>query len=309
MELKEKYNLLIGSHVSMSGKDGFLASVKEGLSYQANALMLYTGAPQNTIRKPLDEDKITQGLKLLEENQIPFENVIVHAPYIINLCSEKADTRDLAVKFLELEIKRCEQIRAKYLVLHPGSRLKQDLKTGLKQVVDGLNTVFNKIGNTEVVVCIETMAGKGSEVGINLDELKTILEGVKSQKNIGLCLDTCHMHDAGYKIEEFNKFLEELDEKISLKKVKVIHLNDSKNPLGAHKDRHENIGYGYIGFKSLLAVAYHPKLENVVKILETPWVCVDEQTKKSVPIYKYEIEMLRQKVFLDPKAIIKNFKF
>lgn len=295
----DEYQLYIGSHVSFSAPKYFVGSIQESLEYGSNCLMLYTGAPQNTARKPLDKLNIEQAHQLLKENNIGLDKVVVHAPYIINLCSEKPETRQLAIDFLEQEIIRCMQIGATLLVLHPGSRLNQSLEVGLKQVIDGLNFVLNKI-STNVIICIETMAGKGSEVGRNIDEVQYIISNIDKKENIGVCIDTCHINDAGYEVSRFDEYLDEFDKKIGLEKVKVIHLNDSKNPLGAHKDRHENIGYGYVGFENLLNVAWNKRLNGVVKILETPYYFSEQNNKKNaLPPYKYEIEIIRNKKWFD----------
>lgn len=297
--MSKNYNLILGCHVSLSAPEFFLGSVKEALSYGANTLMVYTGAPQNTIRKPLDVNNIVLAQQLLTENNISLDTIVVHAPYIINLCSENPSTRTLAVDFLSQEISRCEQIGAKLLVLHPGSRLNQPVEVGLQQVIDGLNYVLDKV-DTNVVICLETMAGKGSEVGRNLQELNTIIKNVNKQDNVGICIDTCHLNDAGYDMSQFDKFLEEFDRVIGLNKIKVVHLNDSKNPLNAHKDRHENIGYGYLGFDTLCKVVWHPQLDGIPKILETPYVVEEVNGKKnSYPPYKAEIRMLRNKAWED----------
>lgn len=297
--MSKNYNLILGCHVSLSAPEFFLGSVKEALSYGANTLMVYTGAPQNTIRKPLDVNNIALAQQLLSKNNISLDTIVVHAPYIINLCSENPSTRTLAVDFLSQEISRCEQIGAKLLVLHPGSRLNQPVEVGLQQVIDGLNYVLDKV-DTNVVICLETMAGKGSEVGRNLQELNTIIKNVKKQGNVGICIDTCHLNDAGYDMSQFDSFLEEFDKVIGLNKIKVVHLNDSKNPLNAHKDRHENIGYGYLGFDTLCKVVWHPQLDGIPKILETPYVVEEVNGKKSsYPPYQAEIRMLRNKAWED----------
>lgn len=297
--MSKNYNLILGCHVSLSAPEFFLGSVKEALSYGANTLMVYTGAPQNTIRKPLDENNIIQAWKLLDENNISLDTVVVHAPYIINLCSENPDTRKLAVDFLSQEIHRCEQLDAKLLVLHPGSRLNQPLEIGLQQVIDGLNYVLDKV-DTKVIICLETMAGKGSEVGRTLQELKIILSGVHKQDNIGVCIDTCHLNDAGYDMNQFDSFLNDFNQVIGLNRIKVVHLNDSKNPLNAHKDRHENVGYGYVGFEALCNVVWHPLLNNIPKILETPYIITEVNNKKvSYPPYQDEIKILRSKQWFD----------
>lgn len=311
-QIPKNYNLIIGSHVSLKANDYFLGSVKETLEYNANALMIYTGAPQNTKRIEIEKLNIDEGVSLLKEKNIDLKNVIVHAPYIINLCSSKPLTRKLARDCLLDEIKRTQSIGAKYLVLHPGSHLEQTVEVGLDLVVQGLNSVLNSI-ETDVVICLETMAGKGSEVNKNLEQLEYLVKNIDKQNNIGVCIDTCHINDAGYSINEINGYLDELNKRIGIDKVKVIHLNDSKNPLGSHKDRHENIGYGHIGFEALLKVVYHPLLNNIPKILETPYfsfVIEKEQNGKvidkeiSMPIYKQEIEMLRNGKWFDIKKDI-----
>ncbi len=296
----ENYNLKIGCHVSLKAKDYFLGSVIEAVSYGANALMVYTGAPQNTIRKPTNTFKIDEAHELLKKNSIPLKNVIIHAPYIINLCSGKPSVRELAIEFLTKEIKRAEDLGVTYLVLHPGSRLDQSLATGLDQVIYGLNKVLNSM-DTNVVICLETMSGKGSEVGVKFEELKTIIDGIDRKQNVGVCFDTCHVNDAGYNIEEIENVIDEFDRIIGLNQIKLFHINDSKNPIGAHKDRHENIGYGHIGFDPLIKWLYHPKFNGIIKILETPWVVKDSEKKISVAPYKDEIENIRNHKFKDFK--------
>ena len=281
--------LIIGSHVSMNGKDMLLGSVKEALSYQANTFMFYTGAPQNTFRKPISQLKIEEAKALMKETGIDMKNVVVHAPYIINLGnSMKKETYELAVQFLSQEIERCEAIGATRLVLHPGSHVKAGSEVGLKYIIDGLNQVLKE--DSSVHIALETMAGKGSEVGKCLEELKVIFDGVKHQHLLGLCLDTCHLHDAGYDLSQFDELLDDVERLFGLERILVVHVNDSKNPIGAHKDRHENIGYGYIGFDILNHIVHHPKLASVPKILETPYV------GEKAP-YQKEIEMFRKGKF------------
>ena len=281
--------LLIGSHVSMGGKDMLLGSVKEALSYQANTFMFYTGAPQNTKRKPVSRMKIQEALALMKENGIDKNNIVVHAPYIINLANTlKKETYELAVSFLREEIQRVEEIGMRRLVLHPGSHVKAGEEAGINSIISGLNDVLTE--NQNVVVCLETMAGKGSELGISIDQLAFIIDHVFYKDKLGICLDTCHLNDAGYDLSLFDEILDEIDQKIGLDKVLVIHVNDSKNPRGAHKDRHENIGYGTIGFDILNAIVHNKRLENVPKILETPYI--DNKSP-----YKEEIQMFRTQIF------------
>lgn len=276
----------IGSHISLSAPDYLLGAVKEALSYNANALMIYTGAPQNTIRKPIKSFKIDEAIKLMEENDIDIKSLIVHAPYIINLANKiKPETRELAIEFLKKEIKRVEEIGAYYIVLHPGSHVNQGEEIGLQAIVEGLNEVVNE--DCKVMILLETMAGKGSELGKTFEEIKFILDRVKNRDKFGVCLDTCHVNDAGYDLNDFDGILDEFDSIVGIENIKVIHINDSKNEKGAKKDRHENIGKGTIGLENLKYVVNHPKLKDVVKILETPWI-------DGVPPYKEEIELLKQ---------------
>ena len=286
--------LLIGSHVSMSSPNYVLGSVEEALSYGANALMLYTGAPQNTKRIPIEKMKIQEAKHLLKENAIPLENVIVHAPYVINLANcVKPEVSEIARTFLEVEANRTSQIGANYLVLHPGSYTTATLEEGLEQIVSNLNQI--QIPDS-INICLETMAGKGSEIGRSFEEIAYLLEHVQDKSHFGVCLDTCHINDAGYDLNNFDQVLDEFEHVIGLDKLHVIHLNDSKNEKGSHKDRHANLGEGTIGFEILCSIAYHPKLTHIVKILETPYI--DQK-----PPYKEEIEMLRNKKY---KKIIES---
>lgn len=283
--------LIIGSHVSFNSKDQLLGSVKESLKYGSNTFMFYTGAPQNTLRAKISDVITKEALALMKENKISLDNLIVHSPYIINLANNKEEDKyQFSIKFLIEEIKRCEQIGVKYLVLHPGSHVGLGVDIGIENIVNALNIV-NK-SNNNIIVLLETMAGKGSEIGSNFYELKRIIDGVEDKNKIGICLDTCHLNDSGYDIEEFDKLLEEFDKIIGLSYLHCVHVNDSKNIKGARKDRHENIGYGTIGFNNLLNVIYNKKIENIPKILETPWI------NEKAP-YKEEIEMIRNKKFND----------
>ncbi len=283
----------IGSHVSLSGSKMFLGSVEEALSYNANALMIYTGAPQNTRRKPIEEYRKDEALELMKENNIPTDNVIVHAPYIINLANTtKKETFEIAVNFLKQEIKRIQELGLKYIVLHPGSHVGAGEDVGLDKIVEGLNTVLDT--NDDIVICLETMSGKGSELGYKFEHLKYIIDNVNLSDKLGVCMDTCHIHDAGYDLKNFDEVLSEFDNIIGLERLNVIHINDSKNDRGAKKDRHENLGYGHIGFDNLIKVLYHPKLDDIVKVLETPYT----NDRKTAP-YKKEIEMIKNKRFED----------
>ena len=282
--------LIIGSHVSFNKDKQMLLSVTEALSYKVNTFMFYTGAPQNTKRVELDDKLIEEAKKLMISNNIDINNVVVHAPYIINPANSK--NRDFNISFLRHEISRVEKLGITKLVLHPGSHVGLGIDVGIDNIVDVLKNSIDD--NTNVDICLETMAGKGSEIGKSFEEIKSIIDKVGSN-HIKVCLDTCHINDAGYDLSDFDKILEEFDSIIGLDKLAVVHINDSKNCLGSHKDRHENIGLGYIGFNKLMQVIYHEKLKDVPKILETPYV--GEDTK--YPPYLFEIEMIRNKKFND----------
>ena len=281
--------LIIGSHVGYKKDSGLVGSVKEALSYNANTFMFYTGAPQNTKRLPIDLEKVKEADQLMKDNKIAKENVIVHAPYIINLATDDLEKREFSCNFLKEEIKRVETLGFSYLVLHPGSHVGAGTDKGIQNIADSLNKIIDK--DTKVVILLETMAGKGTEVGKNFEELESIISKIKQKENIGVCLDTCHINDAGYDLNCFDKVLDSFDKIIGLDKLKCIHVNDSKNMMGSHKDRHENIGLGYIGFDNLINIIYNKRLDNIPKILETPYI------DKTYPPYKYEIEMIRNKKF------------
>lgn len=281
--------LIIGSHVGYKKDSGLVGSVKEALSYGANTFMFYTGAPQNTKRLPIDLANVQEADKLMAENNIQKENVIVHAPYIINLATDDEEKRSFATSFLQEEIKRVETLGFTYLVLHPGSHVGCGPDKGIENITNSLNEVLAT--DKKVVILLETMAGKGTEVGRSFEEIASIIEKVNQKEKIGVCLDTCHINDAGYDLNNFDKVLDNFDEVIGLGKLKCLHINDSKNERSAHKDRHENIGLGHIGFDALMKVIYNNRLDNIPKILETPYV------DKIYPPYKYEIEMIRNKKF------------
>ncbi|MBL4951375.1 deoxyribonuclease IV [Neobacillus sp. OS1-32] len=285
--------LKIGSHVSMSGKDMLLAASNEAVSYGANTFMIYTGAPQNTRRKKIEDLNIEAGRKHMEEHGIT--EIVVHAPYIINIGNTaNPNTFDLGVRFLTQEIERTEAIGAKQIVLHPGAHVGAGPEAGIKKIVEGLNEVLT--GKEQVQIALETMAGKGSECGKSFEELAMIMDGVHYNEKLSICFDTCHTHDAGYNIvEDFDGVLNEFDKIIGLDRLKVLHINDSKNPIGMRKDRHENIGFGHIGFKTLNYIVHHPQLEEIPKILETPFVGEDKNNKKAP--YRFEIAMLRDQKF------------
>ena len=279
-------DLIIGSHVSFNSSEQLLGSVKETLGYGATTFMFYTGAPQNTVRVPINLELTKEALILMSENNIDIKNVVVHAPYIINLAN--SNNFDFNVRFLKEELSRVEALGVDKLVLHPGSHVNLGVDVGIKNIVDSLNMALDD--DTKVTICLETMAGKGTELGKSFDEIKKIIDGVKLKDKIGVCMDTCHLNDAGYDLKDFDTILDEFDKIVGLKYLKVIHINDSKNLINTHKDRHENIGFGTIGFDTLINIIYNDRLKGIPKILETPYV-------EKYPPYKYEIEMIRNKKF------------
>ena len=290
--------MLLGSHVSMSGKKMLLGSSEEALSYGANTFMIYTGAPQNTRRKAIEDLNIMKGLLHMKENGM--SNIVVHAPYIINLGNTtKPETFELGVNFLQEEIKRTAALEATQIVLHPGAHVGAGVDSGIEKIVEGLNEVLSQ--DYPVQIALETMAGKGSEIGRNFEELARIIDGVVNNDRLSICFDTCHTHDAGYDIvHDFDGVLNEFDKIIGVDRLKVLHINDSKNVCGAGKDRHENIGFGHIGFDALKYIVHHPQLMHLPKILETPFIGPDAKTKQAP--YKQEIAMLREGVF-HPEAL------
>ena len=284
--------LYIGSHVGMKAPDFYLGSVKEAISYGSTTFMFYTGAPQNSYRSPLSSLKIKEGRELLLKEGFDESKIIVHAPYIINAANFKnEDLLELSINSIVTELRRTAGFGAKILVLHPGSHVGLGAENGIKALSKALDVVLASDG-TDVKIALETMAGKGNEIGANFKEIKSIIDGCKYQDRLGVCLDTCHIHDAGYDLNDFDKVLEEFDEIVGIDRILVVHINDSKNPIGAHKDRHENIGYGYIGFENLYKIVHHPSLEGIPMILETPYI------NEKAP-YKQEIEMLRSGKFVE----------
>lgn len=289
--------MILGSHVGMSGKEMLLGSAKEAASYGADTFMFYTGAPQNTRRKDISELNIGPAWEYMEAHGI--SEIIVHAPYIINLGNAvKPETFSLAVEFLAKEIERTVSCRSHTLILHPGSHVGEGTEVGTAQIIKGLNEVLSE--DTDCCIALETMAGKGSEIGRSFEELARIYDGVVHNEKLRVCFDTCHTSDSGYDIiHHFDDVMERFDRIIGKDQIAVFHINDSKNLPGAAKDRHENIGFGHIGFDAINYIVRHPDFENVPKILETPYIPSQTNPKKSYAPYKYEIEMLRRGIF-DP---------
>ena len=282
--------LYIGSHVGFKKDTQLLGSLKEALSYNANTFMFYTGAPQNTKRNNIEDGLTLEALNIMKEKNMDYSKVIVHAPYIINLCNEA--NFEFSVNFLTEELERVNQLGIKYLVLHPGSHVGLGVEQGIANIVKGINEALENIKDSNnVIILLETMAGKGSEIGKTIEETKQIIEGIKDKKHIGVCLDTCHLNDAGYDMSKFDEYLDLFEKEIGIDKIGCIHINDSKNDINSHKDRHENIGFGTIGFDNLISIIYNDRIKDIPKILETPYV------DKKYPPYKYEIEMIRNKKF------------
>lgn len=287
--------MILGSHVGMSGKEMLLGSAKEAVSYGADTFMFYTGAPQNTRRKEISELNIDPAWEYMKEHGI--SEILVHAPYIINLGNAiKPETFSLAVEFLAKEIERTVSCRSHTLILHPGAHVGEGTETGTAQIIKGLNEVLT--ADTACHIALETMAGKGSEIGRSFEELARIYDGVKYNDKLRICFDTCHTSDSGYDIiHRFDEVMEDFDRVIGKDQIAVFHINDSKNVPGAAKDRHENIGFGHIGFDALNYIVHHPDFENIPKILETPYIPSPSNPKKSYAPYKYEIAMLREGSF------------
>lgn len=286
-------SIKLGSHVSMSG--GLLGAAQEAASYKADTFMIYTGAPQSTKRKPVSELKIEAGKAFMKENGL--SDIVVHAPYIINMASFKENTYDLAKTFFKEEIARTEAIGSNYIVVHPGAFTEKDVDYGIRRIIDALNDILTS--ETRPYICLETMAGKGTEIGRTFEELARIIDGVKLKDKIGICYDTCHTHDAGYDVVgDFDGVIKEFDQVIGTDLIKVFHINGSLNPRGAHKDRHANInadddnprGKDFIGLEAIRRVVHHPVCQDKPLILETPWL------DKTSNLYKEEIAALRKPV-------------
>lgn len=289
-------NLIIGSHVSFNNKKQLLGSVEEAISYNANTFMIYTGGAQSTMRSTINDELTYEGYKLMLENNINAKNVIVHAPYIVNLANRSDKNKyDFYIDFFIKELDRCKTLGLDKIVLHPGSATTCTKEEAIENIVHGINLVYKSTTNT--MILLEFMSGKGTEVGTSIDELKAIIDKIEDKNRIGVCLDTCHMNDAGIDISKIDEFLDEFDSKIGIDKIKCFHINDSMNPIGSHKDRHENIGYGTIGFNNLLNVVYNKRLEGIPFILETPYI--NRNQSDAYAPYKMEIESIRKKEFID----------
>lgn len=289
-------NLIIGSHVSFNNKKQLLGSVEEAISYNANTFMIYTGGAQSTMRSTINDELTYEGHKLMLENNINAKNVIVHAPYIVNLANRSDKTKyDFYIDFFIKELDRCKMLGLDKIVLHPGSATTCSKEEAIENIAHGINLVYKSTTNT--MILLEFMAGKGTEVGTSIDELKAIIDKIDDKDRIGVCLDSCHMNDAGVDISKIDDFLDEFDSKIGIDKIKCFHINDSMNQINSHKDRHANIGYGTIGFNNLLNIVYNKRLEGIPFILETPYI--NRNQSDAYAPYKMEIESIRKKEFID----------
>ena len=278
--------MIIGSHVHFKNKQ-ILDSALEAVQYNADTFMFYTGAPQNTIRSSIKKEYLEEAKKIMAENNIDINNVICHAPYIINLANNLDEHKyEFSKEFLRKELDRCEELEVKYLVLHPGSSVKIDRNIAIDNIVRAINDITKE--DDKCIILLETMAGKGTEIGCNLDEIAYIVKNVRNK--IGVCLDTCHLNDSGININNFDEYLDEFEKQVGIDKIKCIHVNDSKNEINTHKDRHENFGFGTIGFDALINVINNSRLKDVPKILETPYI-------EDKPPYKFEIEMIKEGKF------------
>ncbi len=286
-------DILLGSHCGMSGTDMFLGSAKEAASYGANTFMVYTGAPQNTKRKDVSELRIEEGHAYMKEHGI--EKFVVHAPYIINLGNTvKPEIYKLAKDFLKVEIDRTIAMGSDTLILHPGSGVGAEPEVAIKQIIEGLNEIMTP--DMKCNIALETMAGKGSEIGRSFEEIAAIIDGATCKDKLRVCFDTCHVFDSGYDIvNDLESVLDQFDRIVGKDRISVFHINDSLNVLGSHKDRHANIGDGNIGYEAICKVVYHPDFLSVPKILETPYI-EDHTTPDGIkrPPYKEEIARIRE---------------
>lgn len=289
-------NLIIGSHVSFNSKKQLLGSVMEAVSYNANTFMIYTGGAQSTARSSINDEFTYEAFKVMLENNINPKNVIVHAPYIVNLANRSDERKyEFYIDFMANELNRVKELGLDKIVLHPGSATTCSREEAILNIANGINKIYEK--TSDVMILLEYMSGKGNEVGTSILELKNIIDNIDDKDRIGVCLDTCHMNDSGIDISKFNEFLNEFDSMIGIDKIKCVHVNDSMNTIGSHKDRHANIGYGTIGFDNLINVIYNERLNGIPFILETPYI--NRNSNDAYPPYKMEIDSIKNKKFVD----------
>ncbi|MDC4184453.1 deoxyribonuclease IV [Mycoplasma bradburyae] len=287
----------LGCFVGAKRPDFMLEMVKTVVDYNATTFMFYSGPPQSFKRVPTTEFKLDLAKEYLKNNNLGDldDNYVVHAPYLINLANGDEVKRKRSFEFFVSELHRTYELGAKYFVLHPGSALNVDNKTqALDHLVNELNKAIAQ--TTKTIICLETMADKGQQICSKFEDLKYVIDRIDDKSRIGVCFDTCHVHDAGYDLSDTQGIINQFDQVIGLEYLHVIHLNDSKNPKGSKKDRHANIGYGLIGFDNLINFIYHEKIKDKVIILETPWI--DDPIKGEIPLYKEEIQMINDKKFI-----------
>ena len=257
--------LTIGSHISSAG--GYEAMGKRAVKMNANTFAFFTRNPRGGKAKEIQQEDVERYKEISRQHE--FGKIVAHAPYTMNACAAKEDLREFAKNILTDDLKHMDYIPGNYYNFHPGSHVGQGVQTGIEKIAQVLNAVLKPEWNTTVL--LETMAGKGTEVGGNFEEIRQIMDLVECREKLGVCMDTCHLWDGGYDIVGgLDGVVEEFDRVIGLEHLKAVHLNDSKNPLGSHKDRHEKIGEGHIGLDALAAVVQHPKLRHLPFILETP---------------------------------------
>lgn len=274
--------LTIGCH--LSSVKGFCAMGKDAKKIDANTFQYFSRNPRGGSVKALDENDIEQFLAMAKEDKIPV--ILAHAPYTLNACSADEGLREFARNTMADDLNRMERLPGNYYNFHPGSHVKQGVEIGIDYIAKMLNEILTQEQTTTVL--LETMAGKGSEIGRNFEELRSIIDKVELQNLLGVCMDTCHVWDGGYDIvNRLDDVLEEFDQIVGLHRLKAIHLNDSQNPLGAHKDRHAKIGEGYIGLEAMVRIINHPRLKDLPFYLETP---------NELDGYAREIKLLREHV-------------
>lgn len=273
----------LGCHLTSA--KGYEHMAKDAISIGADTLQFFTRNPRGGAAKDIDAADVDRFLKLSAQHD--FGRIVAHAPYTLNPCSKEAKTREFAHMVMTDDLQRMEYVPGNYYNFHPGSHVGQGTETGIRMIADMLNNIMKSEQTTTVL--LETMAGKGSEIGGRFEELRAIIDRVNLKDKIGVCLDTCHVHDAGYDIvNNLDGVLSEFDRVIGLSRLKALHINDSKNPMGAHKDRHACIGEGFLGKEAFIKVITHPLLQGLPCILETP--------QESLQGYGEEIKMLREMI-------------
>jgi deoxyribonuclease-4 len=281
---------LIGSFVSMCTPKYLMGSLHIAKEIGENTFMIYTGSPQSVSRVHIDSLKIKEFKEGMKKEGRDLTNLIVHAPYIVNTATSNESKRNFTISFLKAEISRVRSIGGNKLILHPGNATDN---IGIEKAIENTASLINELNKTNpgVIICLETMSGKGTEIGTTFEQLNQIIEKVHNKELVGVCFDTCHTFDAGYDLSDSEKLLDHFDRTIGLNYLKVIHLNDSLNERGSHKDRHANIGYGKIGFDNLMNIVYSEKTVGIPKILETPII------GDLITSYATEIKMIKDRKF------------